>query len=445
VTAQERAKRLWSMRLWLAPGMGVKRYVSAAVIGSIFVLIGVVGAMLWLFSGSREVLSDPIEGLLVSNPWLRYGHLVSGVLVLGGLVTVISSIGRLNRSLLSNWMSRPHEAAQLLHRRLQLSKGPRIVAFGGGTGLSNLLRGLRAHSSNLTAVVTVADDGGSSGRLRVAFGMPAPGDLTDCFTALSDNEQELSRLMQYRFERGEELQGHTFGNLLITTLTEVEGDFGSAVKSLNGLLNLSGSVYPATTEPVSLVVTKESGEVVRGESAVRTAPGAVSSVEIEPEGAKALPEVIEAVERADVIVLSPGSLFTSTIPPLLVRETQQALRRTRAPLLYVCNIMTEAGETDGFDAFEHVQKITEHLGRAPDCVVVNRGTVDAARLRAYEAEGAQLVDPTPELLKEAEIELVQLDLVGSGPHAQHDAEALASWLADYCRQRQVAQKVGARA
>lgn len=444
MTTSERVRHILSMRYWLEPGMGVKRHVALAVLGALLLVLGVVGGMLWLLSGNRQALSEPIEGVLVSGGWLRYGLGVSLLLVVAGLVTAIVAVGRLNRSLLSNWMARPHEAAEVLHHRLRLSRGPRIVAFGGGTGLSNLLRGLRAHSSNLTAVVTVSDDGGSSGRLRLAFDMPAPGDLSDCLAALSDNELELSRLLQYRFERGAELEGHTFGNLLITTLTEVEGDFGRAVLALNSLLNLSGSVYPATTVPVSLTAYKEDGEVVRGESSLRHSPGAVERVAIEPEDAATLPEVIRAVDAADLIVLGPGSLFTSTLPPLLVREVREALLNASAPLIYVCNIMTEAGETDGMSAYDHVQKLRDHLGRAPDWVVVNSQPVDPARLAAYQEEGATEVTVEPERFTSQGIRVAQLDLLGGGPYAQHDANALAHWLIAFCK-RSRALKVGIRA
>lgn len=433
MTRRDRLRHVLSMRYWLAPGMGVKRHVALAVAGAVLLMLGVIGGMLWLFSGNRQALSQPIEGVLVSGPWLRFGLLTSLALMAVGLGTATVAVGRLNRSLLSNWVTRPHEAAEVLHRRLQLSRGPRIVAFGGGTGLSNLLRGLRAHSSNLTAVVTVADDGGSSGRLRLAFDMPAPGDLSDCVAALSDNELGVSRLLQYRFERGRELQGHTFGNLLITTLAEVEGDFGQAIRALNSLLNLSGSVYPATTAPVSLLVRKQSGEVVRGESAVRESAGAVASVSIEPEEVASLPEVARDIERADLIVLGPGSLFTSTIPPLLAGDVRRALLETKAPVLYVCNIMTEAGETDGFNSFDHVTKLRQHLGRGPDWVVINSTPVDPERLKAYEMEGAQVVDVDPQRFADEGIRLAQLELLGPGPYAQHDSEALARWLIALCK------------
>lgn len=443
MSTNDRLRHLLSMRFWLAPGMGVKRHVVLAVAGTLLLIVGVIAAMLWLFAGNRQAISEPIEGVLVSGAWLRYGLFAALLFIAAGVATTSVAVGRLNRSLLSNWMPRPHEAAEVLHRRLQLSRGPRIVALGGGTGLSNLLRGLRVYSSNLTAVVTVSDDGGSSGRLRTAFGMPAPGDLSDCLAALSDNELEVSRLLQYRFERGQELQGHTFGNLLITTLTEVEGDFGRAVRALNTLLNLSGSVYPATTEPVTLCAHKESGIEVQGESAVRETAGAVRSVTIEPAQVSSLPEVAREIAAADMVVLGPGSLFTSTIPPLLVSEVRSALLTTKAPLLYVCNIMTECGETDGFSAFEHVVKLRAHLGRSPDWVIVNSTPVDPERLQAYEEEGAQVVEVEPERFDAEGIRVAELEVLGSGRYAQHDAAALASWLIAFCKRRQ-ALKAGFR-
>ena len=207
-------RQLSVMRLWLTPGMGVKRHVALAAVGTLLLVLGVVAGALWVLDdigGSRQAISQPIEDLLVGSPWRTYGGWLALVTVLLGMVLAVIAIGRLNRSLLSNWMPQPRDAALVLHRRLSLAKGAKIVAIGGGTGLSNLLRGLRHYSSNLTAVVTVSDDGGSSGRLRSAFDMPAPGDLSDCLAALSDNELEVSRLLQYRFDRGGELSGHTFG------------------------------------------------------------------------------------------------------------------------------------------------------------------------------------------------------------------------------------------
>lgn len=431
----ERLRQLSTMYLWLTPGMGVKRHVALAVAGTLLLIVGVVAGALWALAGNRQALSQPIENVLVSSLWQSFGGWLALLGALLGVTLAVVAIGRLNRSLLSNWMARPRDAAVVLHKRLSLAKGPHIVAIGGGTGLSTLLRGLRHITSNLTAVVTVSDDGGSSGRLRTAFNMPAPGDLSDCLAALSDNELEVSRLLQYRFQRGDELAGHTFGNLFITTLTEVEGDFGRAIRVLNSLLNLTGSVYPVSPEPIALTVVKTSGERVTGESKVRTVGGAIAQAMIEPANPEVTPEVVGSLLNAQLVVLGPGSLFTSTLPPLLVPGVRRALLQTKARIIYICNIMTEAGETDGFSTFDHVRVLYEALGRYPDTVVVNSSPVDAARRESYALEGAAVVSFDPVRFEGSGIEIVTLPLLSDGPHAQHDAARLAKWLGEPARVR----------
>jgi uncharacterized cofD-like protein len=428
MTSEARRRYLASQRYWLAPGMGVKRHATMALAGAIVMLAGGAMVVLWFVGGGRADVAAPIERLLVSAGWATWGGWAGLAATLSGLVLTLAALGRLNRSLLSNWLPRPHEAAEVLHRRLMLARGPRIVALGGGSGLSMLLRGLRSHSSNLTAVVAVSDDGGSSGRLRLAFGMPAPGDLADCLAALSDHEAALGRLLQYRFSRGDELQGHTFGNLLITTVTEVEGDFGDALRAINAMLDLSGAVYPVTAEPVELVVTKADGSTVRGESRVREHGGAITSMTIRPAAPAALPEVIEAIAHADLVVLGPGSLYTSTLAPILVPAVAEAVHSTRARVAYVCNIMTEDGETNGLDAWDHVRVISDALGRRPDVVVVNRDAVDATRLAAYREERAEIVAVDAERFAKEGIRLESWSLLGSGPAAQHDPQRLADSL-----------------
>lgn len=433
-------QRLSSMRLWLAPGMGVKRHVSVAILGGVLLVIGALLLILWFLAGDRQLLSDPIENVLVSARWERWGIWLALFIALLGTFIAVSAVGRLNRSLLSHWLERPSEAAEVLFEELRLSRGPRIVALGGGTGLSMLLRGLRPHTSNLTAVVSVADDGGSSGRLRQAFDMPAPGDLSDCLAALSDRDKELGRLLEYRFVRGQELQGHTFGNLLITTLTEVQGDFGAAIDTLNSLLDLKGRVYPASTQAVSLVASKADGSEVRGESALRETPGAVTRLRLEPEVIATPPRVTAGISAADLVVLGPGSLFSSTLPPLLVPAVREALRETTAKIVYVCNIMTEAGETDGLSAFGHVRVLHEHLGIWPDAVLVNSQSLDAARQAAYALERAESVSFDAAEFEAQHVHYVLLDLLASGEQAYHDSEALAEWLVHYARQQQADQR-----
>ena len=432
-----RFQRVSDLRYWLTPGMGVKRHVTVISLGVAALLIGVLFGAFWLW-GNGHVLSPLEHAMTASRWWPRWGGLSALSLILGGGALAVGAIGRLNRSLLSNWMPKPRDAAVLLHRRVSLAKGPRIVAFGGGTGLSNLLRGLRHYTSNITAVVTVSDDGGSSGRLREAFGIPAPGDLTDCLAALSDNELHVSKLLEYRYARGLELKGHTFGNLLITTLTEVEGDFARAVRVLNSLLNICGAVYPVTTTPTTLRVVKRSGAVVMGESSVRGVPGAVREVSLEPAAPALVPDVGLALAAADVIVLGPGSLFTSTLPPLLVPGSRDAVLAAKAALVYVCNVMTEAGETDGFSAWEHVEVIYQHLGRYPDWVVMNTGEVNAERLERYRAEGAEVVAFDPAPFVKAGIEVATLNLLSSGAQAGHDSQRLARWLYAFSKQLRTA-------
>ena len=326
-------------------------------------------------------------------------------------------------------------------RVIQGQEVRRLVAIGGGSGLSNLLRGFQAlepaqPAIDLTAIVAVSDDGGSSGRLRAAFGMPAPGDLCDCLAALTRPESVLSGLLQYRFRRGAELSGHTFGNLLITTLMESEGDFARAIGVLSELLELRGRVYPVTAQPVVLKALKASGHVVLGESRVAQVPGPVARVSLEPEDPRALPEVVHAISDAHLTVLGPGSLFTSTLPPLLVPDVQQALNRPDLSLVYVCNIMTEAGETDTLDAFEHVDAIFRHLGRYPDCVVVNTQPPSDAHLEAYAREGAEPVQVRLEPFAARGISVAAAPLL-ERPHgsacgpARHDPARLAHWLTDY--------------
>lgn len=417
-----------SWRYWLTPGMGVKRHVTLAVAGGALVALGAAAAVVWLLGEGRQSASEPIEAVLTSPSWALFGGWLALSTLVAGVWLAVWAVGQLNRSLLSNWLPEPSEAASRLHERLRRARGPRIVALGGGTGLSRLLRGLRSATSNLTAVVAVSDDGGSSGRLRVAFGMPAPGDLVDCLAALSDDEAALGRLLAYRFSRGAELQGHTFGNLFLTTLTEVEADFGTALRTANRMLDLWGAVYPATAQPVELRVRKRDGREIAGERHAHEGGGAIAEVRLEPSEPTALPEVVAALASAELIVLGPGSLYTSTLPPLLVPGVRAAVLSSPARLVYVCNIMTEDGETTGLDAWEHVAAIHDHLGRYPDLVVVNDQPLDEGRLAAYAAEHATLVHVDSARFAAAGIRLERLPLLDEGVHAQHDSTRLAAGL-----------------
>ncbi len=263
-----------------------------------------------------------------------------------------------------------------------------MVAVGGGNGLAALLRGLKTHTSNLTAVVTMADDGGSSGALRRDMGMPPPGDLRNCLVALADDESMMSRLFQYRFPDGGGLQGHSFGNLFMAALAEVTGDFELAVQESTHVLKVRGRVLPSTLADIVLHAELEGGGRVSGESTITAAERLPRHVWITPEAPRALPQALSALRRADVVVLGPGSLYTSIIPNLLIPEVRDAIKETRAWVLYVCNVMTQAGETDGYTAADHLDALHRHgLEGLVDVVLVNDTPVSPDLIASYARVG----------------------------------------------------------
>jgi len=269
----------------------------------------------------------------------------------------------------------------------KVSQGPDIVAIGGGTGLSTLLSGLKYYTRNITAIVTVTDEGGSSGRLRGEWGVLPPGDIRNCMLALAEDDSSLNRLLNFRFDRGE-LKGHSLGNLILLAATEMTGDFRKAVEELNKLLAIRGKVIPVTNESVVLCAATADGDSLRGELDIARKGCRIESIWIEPADARAFPEAVAAIENADAVVLGPGSLFTSIIPNLMFREVSDALKRTAAPKIYITNLMTQPGETDGLSLMDHVRWITRASGTIPDYILVNEEEVPAALLEAYLAAGA---------------------------------------------------------
>jgi uncharacterized cofD-like protein len=312
-----------------------------------------------------------------------------------------------------------------------LENGPRIVALGGGTGLSRVLSGLKQETANITAIVAATDDGGSTGRLRTSFGIPAVGDLVDCLAALSDAEG-LPNLMQYRFARGGELKGHTFGNLMLVSLYELEDDFATAIREANGILRLRGAVWPATSQPAKLWAIREDGSREEGESSLRHGQGRILQVGLEPAEVPAMPEALEALRRADLIVLGPGSLYTSVIPSFLPSEIAQAIRQSSAKVCYIANVMTEVGETDHLSVYEHYQAVAAHLGRRPDIVLVHTAPIDPELLARYGAENQEPVALDLEALEATGVRVIQGDFLEKGPYAQHDPGKLVRALIALC-------------
>ncbi len=409
---------------WLVPGIHVKRFVALIAVSTLILFFGFlqIARLIGLESGWLTLLGQVNRDLNL-HPWLLAGGLTLG----GGMLMWLAVIG-LSRSLLSAHGAQPRTTLERVFARRALKRGPRIVAIGGGTGLSNLLSGLKRFSANLTAIVAVTDDGGSSGRLRRMLNMPAPGDLTDCYAALSDSPV-LSNLLTHRFDRGDELKGHTFGNLLLATLSEERGDFAEASLLVNEILNVRGRVIPATSGTCTLVSELEDGAFVSGESLLRKRNNTarIARVRLDPEEPPAMPEAVEAIQSAELIVMGPGSLYTSVIPPLLVPEVRTAVRQSRANLVYIANMFTEAGETDGLTVLEHIQALSKHLGRRPDVVLVNVAPYSEETLIAYQNENAEPSILNERRLASYNIRVIRTKLARNG-RGQHDPDLLARTL-----------------
>lgn len=271
---------------------------------------------------------------------------------------------------------------------------PRIVCIGGGTGLSVILRGLKKYPLEITAIVTVADDGGSSGRLRNELQMPPPGDIRNVLVSLADTEPLLESIFQYRFQNGGGLEGHTLGNLMLAAMKEITGDFTQAIKELSRVLAVRGRVLPASEQDVTLLAEMSDGTIVQGESQIPKAQKRIKRVFLNPPEPRPLAEAIEAIEQADGIVIGPGSLYTSILPNLLVKDMAEAIRVARARKIYVCNVMTQLGETDDFTAYDHIRAIYDHVGeRLLEVVIINNGVPPRSIQEQYAKQNQQMVIP----------------------------------------------------
>jgi len=302
---------------------------------------------------------------------------------------------------------------------------PAIVVIGGGTGLSVLLKGLKQYTSRITAMVTVSDDGGSSGRLRSELGVLPPGDIRNCLVALAETETLMNKVFQHRFLQGGSLQGHNLGNLLLVAMTEITGDFILAIREVSKVLAVRGKVLPATLEPVILGGIMADGNQVIGETAIRDYPASIKEIYLIPECGP-LPETLQAINEADAIIIGPGSLYTSIIPNLLVKGVIEAIADSRAPKFYISNIMTEEGETDNFTAADHLRVMQKHTGKQIiDYAVVNSGKIDEERLKRYIEEEAVPVRSSLDEITKMGINIIERDLVSDTEVAWHDADKLA--------------------
>ena len=306
-----------------------------------------------------------------------------------------------------------------------VDKEAKVVVIGGGTGLSVLLKGLKNYTSHLTAVVTVSDDGGSSGRLRAEMGVLPPGDIRNCLVALAETETLMDKVFQHRFDHEGSLNGHNLGNLLLVALTEIAGDFVSAIQEVSKILKVRGRVLPATLEHVALGARMKDGMLIYGETSIRNYGGEIESLFLVPEKCLPVPDALEAIMEADIIVLGPGSLYSSIIPNLLVEGIGSALARSKARKVYVSNIMTEHGETDSFTAVDHLRVIMRHLPQSVvEYIIVNNGVIDEGILKRYRGEQAVPVLSNRPEMEAIGIKLIEADLVSDSDLAWHDSEKL---------------------
>lgn len=338
---------------WLMPGLQVKRWFALIFLGAVLMTLGVlilfdIKPVFYTMEFIRKIAMN------ISTEWVAFAVVMfgAGMFFKGWQKTNLSMLdGGDNQTLL-----------EALYRRRKLNRGPKIVAVGGGTGLSMLLKGIKHITNNITAVVTVGDDGGSSGRLREEMGVLPPGDIRNCIAALADDEDLVTKLFQYRFKTGEGLEGHSFGNLFLTALCSITGDMVRAVKESSNVLSIRGRVLPSTLDDMKLVAEMEDGRIIHGESNIPEAHGKIKRLFTDPQTCKALDDVIAAIKDAELIILGPGSLYTSVIPNLLIQEISHEIAKSNAKKIYVCNIMTQPGETDGYSVSDHVNALMKHAG-----------------------------------------------------------------------------------
>jgi len=353
---------------WLAPGLGIKRWFFFVLGGITLLGLGLAILLLDLY---RTGFTNETVLTILYYASLRFLPRFLRVLIFSGagIGLVAYGIFRLNRSLLRPFIRPGHAVVDELANYRRRERGPRIVTIGGGHGLATLLRGLKTYTRNLTAIVTVADDGGSSGRLRESYGILPPGDIRNCLAALSNDEQMLTQLFRYRFSGSGSggLDGHSFGNLFLTALAEITGSFEEAIAESGRVLSVSGRVLPSTLRDVKLVADMQLPNIpnqvrVQGESTIPKWAGRVRHLWLEPNDAPAFPPALKALLNADLIVVGPGSLYTSLLPNLLVQDLLGAIKASRALKIYVCNIATQFGETDLYSCDDHIRALEEHVG-----------------------------------------------------------------------------------
>lgn len=391
---------------WLYPGMRIKRWIILLAF-----------AVLLITFGSAHFLTE----VSFFNRALYILAVLSGVFLgILGLRNILSS-------LIAVFLPQGEkELVDIIYRKRYLEKGPRIVAVGGGTGLSVLLQGLKEYSSNLSAVVTVADDGGSSGRIREQFDILPPGDIRNCLVALADAPSLMQDLFQFRFDSSSELAGHSFGNLFITVMTKLTGDFEKAVKESSKVLAIRGQVIPSTLDNISLVAKYKDGSTIEGENSIPKRKRPIDSVHLKPSNIQPTYEAIRAISDAQAIILGPGSLYTSVIPNLLIKGITEAIVKSPALKIYICNVMTQDGETDGYTAYDHLKAIIDHSSpKIVDYCIVNSRVISKELLEKYKQDRSFPVYVDIQKIRQEGYRVIEDDIINARDYVRHDSDKIA--------------------
>ncbi len=393
---------------WFYPGIGVKRWM----------VLSFFGVLILVFSASH-LRSDEFLGI----------QILDAVMLFSGIIILILGVKRMMRSFIAVFIptSKGSDVFDIMYHNSQLTRGPKVTVVGGGTGLSVLLTGLKQFTSNIAAIVTVADDGGSSGRIREEFNILPPGDIRNCLVALADAPALMRELFQFRFDTNSQLAGHSFGNLFITVMTQLTGDFEKAVKETSKVLALRGQVIPATLDRVVLSAKHKDGTITVGENKIPKTRRTIEKVYLNPERPPATPDAVKAIKEAQVIVLGPGSLYTSIIPNLLIEEISQAIAASDAVKVYVCNAMTQPGETDGYKASDHIKAIVSHSSlKVIDYCVVNTAEIPQEILKRYAVQGSYLVENDRRRIEDMGYRVIEDDFgVIEDDLIRHDPNRLA--------------------
>jgi uncharacterized cofD-like protein len=415
---------------WFTPGLHVKRWLGLLILGMVIISLGIGYALRNVYSSGFRFPGVTFYLTLQFIPYFARASLFGAL----GLSIILFALYKLTQSVLGPFLpGRDRALSEIIYNYRFLQRGPRVVALGGGTGLSTMLRGLKKYTGNLTAIVTVADDGGSSGKLRAEYRILPPGDFRQCITALADVEPLMTTLFQHRFKEGS-LNGHSFGNLFIMAMAEITGDFEHAIRESGRVLAVRGQIVPSTLRDVTLIAEMADGQTRIGESSIPHANGdgegngavatAIKRVFLQPEPT-INPEAEEAILNAEMIIIGPGSLYTSILPNLVVDGMAEALKASPAIKVFVCNVATQPGETDAFRVSDHLKAIESHLGaNIFDFVVVNSNNNFTLPPSALEA-GIRRVVYDPATVSQRSIHAVLVDVVNPRISTHHDPDKLA--------------------